>query len=187
MANEGQEPGKLPKHTDFSPTLPDPGVRVKDAKLTKDGQGNCGRESVMSEGKSSLHNIEKGIYAGGILLAAVIIAVGVFQPWVSRGGGVGVESNLGLLILIASVSLAILAVRFLLGSGPGKDMCAIASVVSLAVVFVAVRLIWDVLDVGDAEAIGSGLYLLLIGGALSAMCSLSALIRAIAQQGDTQS
>ena len=142
---------------------------------------NC-KEYGMSEGKATLHNIEKSIYASGMILAALIIAVGVFQPWIFRGWLIGEGSNLHLLVLIGSISIAIFALRFLIGSGSGKDACSIVGVVSLATVLVAIRGIWEVLDERSAEDIGSGLYLLLIGGALSAGCSLTALIRMITKR-----
>lgn len=121
-----------------------------------------------------------------MILAAVIIAVGVFQPWVYMGGA-GVDSNLGLLVLISSVFIAIFALKFLVDSDMGKDVCAIVTVIGLAVVLVSVRLIWDVLDVSDSEDIGSGLYLMLIGGAMSATCSITTLIRTLGQRSVAES
>ena len=115
-------------------------------------------------------------------LGALVIAVGVFQPTVSEGPSWWLVSNLGLLVLLASVSMAILTLRFLMDSGTQKYMCATVGIISLYVVFVAVRLIWDVLDAGTASDIGSGLYLVLIGGALLVGGSLTALIRMIAQR-----
>ena len=38
MAEEKREPDVLPKHSEFRPTLPNPGVMVKDAKPTKKGR-----------------------------------------------------------------------------------------------------------------------------------------------------
>ena len=38
MAEEKREPDVLPKHSEFRPTLPNPGVMVKDAKPIKKGR-----------------------------------------------------------------------------------------------------------------------------------------------------
>ena len=38
MADDKQKPDVLPKHSEFKPTLPNPGVMVRDAKATKKEQ-----------------------------------------------------------------------------------------------------------------------------------------------------
>lgn len=134
----------------------------------------------MSEGEGLLNEVERRIYAAGTIVGAVVVAGGAFQPWVPRGGA-GVDYVLGVAVLVASVLIAVLAVRFLMGSGSSKDMCGVAGVVSVAVIFAGARLIWEVLDSGDADDIGSGLYLLVIGGFLCAVCSITGLLRAMGE------
>ena len=130
----------------------------------------------MAEGKGWLNNIERRIYAAGMIVSSVIIAAGTFQPWVPRGGA-GVDHMLGVAILVGSVLIAVLALRMLLGTGSSMDVSGLVSVVSAAVVFAGVRLIWEVLDSGNVDDIGSGLWLLIAGGMLCAVFSLTGLLR----------
>ncbi len=136
----------------------------------------------MSEDQRSLGDNERWVYGSAMGLGAVVVAVGAFQPMVEGGGPWGLVSNLGLLVLIASVSIAILTLRLFMDSGTQKYTSAAVSIVSLYVVFVAIRLLWDVLDAGTASDIGSGLYIALIGGAVSFVGSLVALIRMMVQR-----